>query len=57
MASHNRSCIKGDQQKRSGSCCTHCLLLAPPCLQFVSEFFTYEPLEDPSQPPSHIVSP
>lgn len=26
-------------------------------LQFVSEFFTYEPLENISQPPAHLVSP
>jgi hypothetical protein len=25
--------------------------------QFVSEFFTYEPLEDPCRPPIHLVSP
>lgn len=30
---------------------------SPPHLQFVAEFFTYEPLEDLCQPPAHLVSP
>lgn len=29
----------------------------PPALQFISEFFTYEPLADPGRPPTHLVSP